>query len=121
MPNFEDPVYTISVVSKELNIHPQTLRQYEKDGLIEPHRSEGGIRLYSQKDINKLKSIIKLIRDLGINRAGVDLILKFKDRTVMLERENMYLRAELSKYGGDSVSKTKTIPRKLSDDELLLE
>lgn len=80
MYSYDEPVYLISVVAKILEIHPQTLRQYEKEGLIEPGRTEGKMRLYSQRDIDKIKTILRLTRDLGVNLAGVDIILRLKER-----------------------------------------
>jgi MerR family transcriptional regulator/heat shock protein HspR len=68
-----------------VEIHPQTLRQYEREGLIVPSRSSGGIRLYSLEDIDKIKLILKLTREMGINLAGVDMILKLQNRISELE------------------------------------
>jgi MerR family transcriptional regulator/heat shock protein HspR len=68
-----------------VEIHPQTLRQYEREGLIVPSRSAGGIRLYSLEDIDKIKLILKLTREMGINLAGVDMILKLQNRIGELE------------------------------------
>jgi MerR family transcriptional regulator/heat shock protein HspR len=68
-----------------VEIHPQTLRQYEREGLIVPSRSAGGIRLYSLEDIDKIKLILKLTREMGINLAGVDMILKLQNRISELE------------------------------------
>lgn len=80
MYSYDEPVYLISVVAKILEIHPQTLRQYEKEGLIAPGRTDGKMRLYSQRDIDKIKTILRLTRDLGVNLAGVDIILRLKER-----------------------------------------
>ena len=96
-------MYLISVVAKILEIHPQTLRQYEKEGLIEPGRTEGKMRLYSQRDIDKIKTILRLTRDLGVNRAGVDIILRLKERLDELDQINEDLRASASK-GSNSVT-----------------
>lgn len=78
--NYDEPVFLISVVAKVLNIHPQTLRQYEREGLIEPSRTGGKMRLYSQKDMDRIKTILSLTRDLGVNLAGVDVILRLKEQ-----------------------------------------
>ena len=67
MKQYEEPVYLISVVAKVLSIHPQTLRQYEREGLLEPSRTEGKMRLYSEKDMDRIKMILRLTRDLGVN------------------------------------------------------
>lgn len=76
--DYEEPVYLISVVAKVLCLHPQTLRQYEREGLVEPSRTDGKMRLYSQKDIDRIKLILRLTRDMGVNLAGVDVILQLK-------------------------------------------
>jgi MerR family transcriptional regulator/heat shock protein HspR len=65
MHSYDEPVYLISVVASILNIHPQTLRQYEKEGLIEPSRTQGRMRLYSQRDIDKIKLVLQLTRKNG--------------------------------------------------------
>ena len=96
MHGYEEPVYLISVVAKVLSIHPQTLRQYEREGLIEPSRTEGRMRLYSQKDIDKIKMILRLTRDLGVNLAGVDIVLQFKEQIDELEEEINRLKNELA-------------------------
>lgn len=85
MHSYDEPVFLISVVAKILNIHPQTLRQYEREGLIEPGRTDGKVRLYSQRDIDRIKSILRLTRELGVNLAGVDIILRLKDKIEELE------------------------------------
>ena len=96
MHGYEEPVYLISVVAKVLSIHPQTLRQYEREGLIEPSRTEGRMRLYSQKDIDRIKMILRLTRDLGVNLAGVDIVLQFKEQIDELEEEIERLKSELA-------------------------
>ncbi len=80
-----EPVYLISEVSTILNIHPQTLRQYEREGLVTPNRTNGKIRLYSQEDIDFIKSILILTREDGINIAGVSKILKLEAKIKSLE------------------------------------
>ena len=78
MHTYDEPVYLISIVSKILDIHPQTLRQYERENLISPSRSDGRIRLYSQRDIDRIKLILRLTREMGVNLAGVDVVLRLK-------------------------------------------
>ncbi len=95
MYGYEEPVYLISVVAKVLSIHPQTLRQYEREGLVEPSRTEGRMRLYSQKDMDRIKMILRLTRDLGVNLAGVDIVLQFKEQIDALEDEIEELKQEL--------------------------
>ncbi|QDF29220.1 heat shock protein transcriptional repressor HspR [Halarcobacter anaerophilus] len=84
---YKEPVYLISAVAEILNIHPQTLRQYEREGLIKPSRTNGKIRLYSQRDIDHIKYVLTLTRELGINLAGVDLILQLNSKIENLENE----------------------------------
>lgn len=93
---YEEPVYLISVVAKVLTIHPQTLRQYEREGLVRPSRTDGKMRLYSQQDIDKIKMIQRLTRDLGVNLAGVDIIMQLKDKIDDFEVLVESLRMELS-------------------------
>jgi len=85
--NYTEPIFLISTVSKMLSIHPQTLRQYEREGLTTPSRTDGKIRLYSQKDIEDIKDILYLTRTMGINISGVKMILKLKEKIVDLETE----------------------------------
>jgi MerR family transcriptional regulator/heat shock protein HspR len=97
MHSFDEPVYLISVVAQLLDIHPQTLRQYEREGLLEPSRTQGKIRLYSQRDIDKMKLILRLTRQMGVNLAGVDIVLQLKSQIDELKNEVGYLREELSR------------------------
>ena len=87
MHSYDEPVYLISVVASMLDIHPQTLRQYEREGLVEPSRTQGRMRLYSQRDIDRMKLILRLTRQMGVNLAGVDIILQFKDKIDEMESE----------------------------------
>ena len=95
MHSYAEPVYLISVVANMLKIHPQTLRQYEREGLVEPSRTQGRMRLYSQADIDRMKLILRLTRDMGVNLAGVDVILRLRDTMERLEGEIEQLREEL--------------------------
>ena len=88
--SYIEPVYLISAVAEILNIHPQTLRQYEREGLIKPSRTNGKIRLYSQKDIDHIRYVLTLTRDLGVNLASVDIILQLNKRIEELEKD-MYI------------------------------
>src|SRR5688500_7612284 len=76
----EEPVYVISVAAKLCDMHPQTLRSYERLGLVHPHRLDSRNRLYSESDIQRLRQIQRLTRDLGVNLAGVEVILDLLDR-----------------------------------------
>src|SRR5512143_3702422 len=79
--------YMISVVAEMYNIHPQTLRLYEREGLLKPSRSEGNTRLYSAEDLKRLETILNLIRDLGVNLAGVEVVLNMRDKIERIEAE----------------------------------
>jgi MerR family transcriptional regulator/heat shock protein HspR len=70
--------YMISAVAEKYNIHPQTLRLYEREGLLKPSRTEGNTRLYSDEDLQELETILALTRDLGVNLAGVEIILNMR-------------------------------------------
>jgi MerR family transcriptional regulator/heat shock protein HspR len=94
MYDYDEPVYLISVVAKLMNIHPQTLRQYEREGLLKPSRTEGRMRLYSQRDIDKLKVILTLARDMGVNLAGIDIILQLKEQIEELQAEIKRLKED---------------------------
>lgn len=85
--SYIEPVYLISAVAQILNIHPQTLRQYEREGLIKPSRTNGKIRLYSQQDIDHIKYVLTLTKELGVNLAGVDIILQLNSRIKELEKD----------------------------------
>jgi MerR family transcriptional regulator, heat shock protein HspR len=75
-----DGVYVISVVSRMLQMHPQTLRKYERAGLVRPSRTDGMLRLYSEADVQRLRLIKHLVEDLGLNLAGVELVLRMRER-----------------------------------------
>jgi|DewCreStandDraft_2_1066082.scaffolds.fasta_scaffold01869_4 MerR family transcriptional regulator/heat shock protein HspR len=94
----DEPCYVISVAAKMLGMHQQTLRYYERMGIIAPSRSRGNIRLYSQADINRLRQVQRLISDLGVNLAGAEVILRMKARIRQLEEELAQVRAELEQY-----------------------
>ncbi|MFL6229671.1 MAG: MerR family transcriptional regulator [Pyrinomonadaceae bacterium] len=79
--------YTISAVATQYDIHPQTLRLYEREGLLKPSRSEGNTRLYTDADIERLEIILSLTRDLGVNLAGVEIILNMREKMDAMQRE----------------------------------
>lgn len=97
MHSYDEPVYLISVVASMLDIHPQTLRQYEREGLVEPSRTQGRMRLYSQRDIDRMKLILRLTRQMGVNLAGVDIALQLKEQIEQMQVEIDQLREALSK------------------------
>ncbi|MRI58928.1 MAG: MerR family transcriptional regulator [Epsilonproteobacteria bacterium] len=121
MHRYDEPVYLISVVAKVLNIHPQTLRQYEREGLISPSRTEGKTRLYSQKDIDRIKTILRLTRDLGVNLAGVDIILRLKEQMQEMEEEIERLRSEIKRYEEDGIiPKSRAVIKKDFNTEIII-
>jgi MerR family transcriptional regulator/heat shock protein HspR len=82
----KQPLLMISVVAKMLNVHPQTLRLYEREGLITPCRTKR-TRLYSMDDVERLAMILRLTRELGVNRSGVEIILRLRNRLEAFQRE----------------------------------
>jgi len=118
---YDEPVYLISIVSKILDIHPQTLRQYERENLICPARSNGKIRLYSQRDIDRIKLILRLTRELGVNLAGVDIILRLKENVDAMDSEIAALRHEVNKAtNSHSVSPDKALVTTRSVYEMIV-
>ena len=97
--------YMISVVAKSYGIHPQTLRLYEREGLLKPSRTEGNTRLYSEEDLRQLEVILNLTRDLGVNLAGVEIILNMRRKMEQMQAEiNEFLghvRQELQRTNQD--------------------
>ena len=97
--------FMISAVAQRYNIHPQTLRMYEREGLIRPSRTEGNTRLYSQDDLEQLETILTLTRDLGVNLAGVEIILNMRQKMDRMQREVNefmgYVKQELTRGLGD--------------------
>ncbi len=122
MHSYDEPVYLISVVATMLNIHPQTLRQYEREGLVEPSRTQGRMRLYSQRDIDRMKLILRLTRQMGVNLAGVDIVLQLKEQIDQMQEEIDELRVELSKVNRNgSVHASKALVTKNSYDIIIFE
>jgi len=79
--------YTISAVAEQYSLHPQTLRMYEREGLLKPSRSEGNTRLYTDTDLARLELILSLTRDLGVNLAGVEIILNMREKMDAMQAE----------------------------------
>jgi MerR family transcriptional regulator/heat shock protein HspR len=79
--------YMISVVAKSYGIHPQTLRLYEREGLLKPSRTDGNTRLYSEEDLRQLEVILNLTRDLGVNLAGVEIVLNMRRKMEHMQSE----------------------------------
>ena len=95
---YHAPRYVISVATVMVGVHPQTLRTYERVGLVQPRRTNGRQRLYSQADIDRLRQVQRLINDLGVNLAGVDVILRMNERIQTMEHEMDELRKELQRH-----------------------
>ena len=93
--------YMISAVAQKYNIHPQTLRLYEREGLLKPSRTEGNTRLYSEEDLEQLETILSLTRDLGVNLAGVEIILNMRRKIERMQGEvnefMEYVKRELAR------------------------
>ncbi len=83
--NRHEPRYVISIAAQMVSVHPQTLRLYERVGLVNPQRSSGNIRLYSDEDIERLRTIQRLVNDLGVNLAGAEIILNMREQLQELE------------------------------------
>jgi MerR family transcriptional regulator/heat shock protein HspR len=97
--------YMISVVGKSYGIHPQTLRLYEREGLLKPSRTEGNTRLYSEDDLRQLEVILNLTRELGVNLAGVEIIMNMRRKMEQIQRETgefvEYVKQELLRGNRD--------------------
>jgi len=86
-PRSKAATYMISAVAELYEIHPQTLRLYEREGLLKPSRSEGNTRLYTQEDLERLEVILKLTRDFGVNLAGVEIILNMREKMEAMQKQ----------------------------------
>jgi MerR family transcriptional regulator/heat shock protein HspR len=106
--------YMISAVAEQYEIHPQTLRLYEREGLLKPSRSEGNTRLFTDEDLERLEVILHLTRDLGVNLAGVEIILNMREKmdqmqsqiqdfVASLNRELLSRTVRVSESGGNSL------------------
>jgi MerR family transcriptional regulator, heat shock protein HspR len=89
------PIYMISVAAELVGMHPQTLRIYESKGLVRPQRTPGGTRLYSEADIERLRIVQRLTSELGLNLAGVELVLRLEDELRKAHRQIERLQAQL--------------------------
>jgi MerR family transcriptional regulator/heat shock protein HspR len=106
-----EPCYVISVAARMVDLHPQTLRHYERIGLVVPARSAGNVRLYSLHDIERLRKICRLTDELGVNLAGVDVILRLTDTIEELQTGTEEMRAEL-------LSEIQRLRQRLNDNDL---
>lgn len=97
LPRDNEPCYIISVAARMVELHPQTLRYYERLGLVQPTRSEGNRRLYSPRDIERLRRIARLTDELGVNLAGVEVILNMTRRMRRMRAEMERMEAEFER------------------------
>ena len=114
----------ISAVAKKFNIHPQTLRLYEREGLLKPSRTDGNTRLYSEEDLEQLEMILSLTRELGVNLAGVEIILNMRLKIEQMQTEVnefvAYVKQELTRGLGDWEQRLGTAIVKSSPTDLIL-
>ena len=115
--------YMISAVSQKYNIHPQTLRLYEREGLLKPSRTEGNTRLYSEEDLEQLETILSLTRDLGVNLAGVEIILNMRRKMEQMQHDvnefMEYVKRELARGLGDWEQRLSTALVKATPSDLV--
>lgn len=115
--------YMISVVSQKYDIHPQTLRLYEREGLLTPSRTDGNTRLYSDDDLAQLETILTLTRDLGVNLAGVEIILNMRRKMERMQTEvnefMEHVKHELARGLGDWEQRLSTALVKSSPIDLV--
>ncbi len=102
--NRNKPIYAISIVSEILGLHPQTLRQYERMGLIVPSRTMGNTRLYSDEDLERLRFITELTKDIGVNLAGVEIIMQMRDEIASLNGTINALQQHIKLTYGEELS-----------------
>ena len=94
--------YSISIVAEMFDLHPQTLRTYEREGLIRPARTDGNTRVYSQDDVEQIELILRLTKELGVNLAGVEVILNMRDRMESMQRQmNGLLQAMAERFDAE--------------------
>ena len=118
-----DGFVMISVIAERYNIHPQTLRLYEREGLLKPSRTEGNTRLYSEEDLEQLETILTLTRDLGVNLAGVEIILNMRRKIEQMQGEVNefmdYVKRELARGIDDWETRLSTALVKSSPTDLV--
>jgi MerR family transcriptional regulator/heat shock protein HspR len=96
------PLYLIGVVADMLKVHPQTLRLYERKGLVRPSRTVGRTRMYSEDDVEDVRRILHLTRDLGVNLAGVEIIVKMRRQMLLMQQELQDLAAHVRQTPGSA-------------------
>ena len=95
MPGQDRAVYMISVVSRMLGVHPQTLRIYEREGFVRPSRTGGGVRMYSEGDVERIRLVMRLTRELGVNLAGVEVILQMREKLEHMQEEMLKMAEDM--------------------------
>jgi MerR family transcriptional regulator/heat shock protein HspR len=95
-----EPVFQISIVARMIGLHQQTIRSYERIGLVTPHRTAGNTRLFSHEDVDLLRTVTRLVNDLGVNLAGVDVIIRMTHQIELLQKELEQTRAERDQLRG---------------------
>jgi MerR family transcriptional regulator/heat shock protein HspR len=119
------PLFMISVVADMLDIHPQTLRLYEREGLVVPQRTGGNTRLYSQEDIDKLRRVLRLTRELGVNLAGVEVILSMREKMEqmhdMMEQLLHYIQTELHKQQAEPQSRSSSALVRVQEHHIVIQ
>lgn len=105
------PLYTIGVVAEMLNVHPQTLRFYERKNLVRPSRTVGRTRMYSAEDVEEIARVLRLTRDLGVNLAGVEVILKMRRRMFEMQKQIENLLEYVREEGAGSKEREEREPR----------
>jgi len=103
--------YTISAVADQYGLHPQTLRMYEREGLLKPSRSDGNTRLYTDPDLDRLELILSLTRDLGVNLAGVEIILNMREKMDAMQQEFERFFSYLQTHAAEFSSFTEPAPQ----------
>jgi MerR family transcriptional regulator/heat shock protein HspR len=103
--------YTISAVAAQYEVHPQTLRLYEREGLLKPSRSDGNTRLYTDSDLERLEIILSLTRDLGVNLAGVEIILNMREKMDAMQQEFERFFSYLQTHAAEFSSFTEPAPQ----------
>ena len=115
--------YMISAVAQKFNVHPQTLRLYEREGLLKPSRTDGNTRLYSEADLEQLETILSLTRDLGVNLAGVEIILHMRSKIEQMQHEvnefMQYVKHEMARGLDDWEQRLSTALVKSSPTDLV--
>ena len=115
--------YMISAVAKQYDIHPQTLRLYEREGLLKPSRTEGNTRLYTDADLEQLETILALTRDLGVNLAGVEIILDMREKMMEMQRQTQefveFVRREWLNRGAENEQRLKNALVRVSSPKVI--